>query len=138
MLLSRQFLAISLALCFGALNGQAPIPPHANINFHVPVDWKKAGATEFILRDFDRNSREAEKSMSQGYQPWRLDPANVAAACMMGFGAEGFADVFELADCLKVVKPKEEFALSIASRTLVVCLKYRKQVPIAYRVHVEQ
>ena len=59
------------------------------VNFTVPSDWEEVNYYLYTLKDFTKTYNYWREAMSEGHQPWRFDPVNVAAACLWDFGIRG-------------------------------------------------
>jgi len=61
-------------------------------NFEIPSDWKKVNSNLYVLRKFNKTFKQWDKFLSEGHQPWRLEPINTAAACLWDFGIKDRSD----------------------------------------------
>jgi len=118
--------------------GQAGGSHQVQAKFHIPNGWGKSGPGQFTLGDFKKAHAFWEEQLSHGHQPWRLEPASVAAACLWDFGIHDGGNDSDLANRLKVVKPGEVFRISIGSSTYTVTIKTERRIPIAVQVTVEK
>ena len=92
---------------------------------------------KFMLRDVDRERKSFETELNAGHQPWRLEPINVAAACLWNFGIQDGSSVFEFAKRMVVVKPGEQYALSAGPRTYTVSIETQRNIPIAVSLAIK-
>ena len=87
--------------------------PDIQVKFQVPKDWKEINNTTYVLKDFDKTLSYWEKELSSGHQPWRLEPANVAAACLWDFGINDGSTIDDFADRLKMLEDGDIYSLKI-------------------------
>jgi hypothetical protein len=108
------------------------------IKFQVPKDWKMVDRTTYILQDLNKTLSYWEKELSSGSQPWRLEPVNVAAACLWDFGIQDGTDIFNFSEHLKIVVEGEIYSLKTTKQSFVVYIKTGKQTPIAYKLELKE
>ena len=129
------FLSIALVICPASLFGQTQIP--IRVEIRTPKGWEKSGSTGFVIRDFDQELRSLENELKAGHQPWRLDPLNAAASCLWNFGIQDGTAIFEFAKRLVVVKPGEQYAVSVGSKTYTVSIRTQHSIPIAFELAIK-
>ena len=123
------FLSLSLA-------AQGALPAGVKVHFHIPKGWRRIGPSEVIHKNIAHEAKVVEKFVAQGHQPWRLDPASVAAICLVEFGIEGFPDAADMTEYLQPSKSGSEFGMTADSKTYIVSIKYVRQIPIAQSLRV--
>ena len=106
-------------------------------NFKIPSEWRKVNNNLYTLRHFGKTLKEWDKFLSEGHQPWRLEPMNVAAACLWEFGIDDNShDIFKFADRLTEIKENRLYMLKAGTRSYYVYVRMSKAIPIAYRLAI--
>jgi hypothetical protein len=109
------------------------------VKFKVPKDWKMMNSTTYVLKDFDKTLNYWEKELSSGHQPWRLEPSNVAAACLWDFGVKDESSVVDdFASRLTIIEAGKVYSLKTDQQTFVVYIKTEKKTPIAYKLEIKK
>ncbi len=108
------------------------------INFKVPEGWKKVNDDVFALANFDKTYLFWSSYLSQGHQPWRLEPPNAAVACLWDFGINDGTTVFQFADRLDEIKTNELYSLAVNTTTYMIYIRIKKHIPIAYKVEIRR
>ena len=133
----RLFLSSVLVCCSTIVFGQVQALSPIKVEMRTPKGWEKSGSMDFVLRDFDQKLRSLENELNAGHQPWRLEPINAAAACLWDFGIQDGSTAFEFAKRLVVVKPGEQYALSVGPRIYTVSIRTRRRIPIAVKLAIQ-
>jgi hypothetical protein len=106
-------------------------------NFEVPSDWKKVNSNLYVLRKFNKTFKQWNKFLSEGHQPWRLEPINTAAACLWDFGIKDNSDdIFKFANRLTEIKGNEVYMLKVGKRSYYIYIRVNKTIPIAYKLTI--
>ena len=130
-------LSVAGILASSIMQGQGTPLPAIQVSFQIPKGWRKSSSSLFRLSNPDQQSRYWESELTSGHQPWRMDPLNVAAACLWDFGIQDGSTIEMFAHRLVVQKPNKEYSLSVGSQTFIVSVQTRHRVPIAYRFTVQ-
>jgi hypothetical protein len=112
--------------------------PPIQIKFEVPKDWKMVDSNTYILQDFNKTINYWKKELSSGHQPWRLQPANVAAACLLDFGISDGSIIDDFADRLTIIEDRKIYSLKTDQQTFTVHIKIEDKTPIAYRLEIKK
>jgi hypothetical protein len=106
-------------------------------NFEVPSDWKKVNSNLYVLRKFNKTFKQWNKFLSEGHQPWRLEPINTAAACLWDFGIKDNSDdIFKFANRLTEIEANEVYMLKVGKRSYYIYIRVYKTIPIAYKLTI--
>ena len=135
-MLSLLFLSI-VAAGNSAEKGRGPDVRISEISadLKIPPDWKKVGKNIYTLKNFNKTLEEWNRFLSEGHQPWRLEPKNTAAACLLDFGvSDNSHDIFKFADRLTEVKESEVYVLKAGKDDYDVFVRVGKTIPIAYKL----
>jgi hypothetical protein len=106
--------------------------------FEVPKGWQMVNSSTYILKDFEKTVNYWEKELSFGHQPWRLEPANVAAACLLDFGIRNGSVIDDFAARLTVIEYGKIYSLKVNQQTFMVYIKTKKKIPIAYKLEIKK
>jgi len=107
------------------------------VNVQIPSDWKKINGNLYVLREFNKTFKQWNKFLSEGHQPWRLEPINTAAACLWDFGIKDNSDdIFKFADRLTEIKEDEVYMLKVGKRNYYIYVRVNKTIPIAYKLAI--
>lgn len=107
------------------------------VQFKTPSDWKKAGTSRYILKDFDKTSKAWHKFISEGHQPWRLEPINTAAACLWDFGIKDNSDdIYKFANRFIEIRENEIYMLKAGRISYYIYVRVDKTIPIAYKLEI--
>jgi hypothetical protein len=113
-------------------------PSAMQIKFEVPKDWKMVDSTTYILQDFNKTFNFSKKELLSGRQPWRLQPANVAAACLWDFGISDGSIIDDFADRLAIIEDGKIYSLKTDQQTFTVHIKTEDKTPIAYKFEIKK
>jgi hypothetical protein len=107
------------------------------VDFRVPPNWKKVGKNSYVLKNFGRTLEEWDKVLSEGHQPWRLEPKNAAGACLWDFGiSDNSHDIFDFADHLTEIRANRSYVLKAGKSSYYVFIRVTDAIPIAHRLVV--
>lgn len=107
------------------------------VNFEIPSDWKKVNGNLYVLKEFDKTFKAWHKFLSEGHQPWRLEPINTAAVCLWDFCIKDNSDdIFKFADRLTEIKENEVYMLKVGKRNYYNYVRVNKRIPIAYKLAI--
>jgi hypothetical protein len=143
MAMSKTFILISLLFllvvtegyCVETRGKQPAVFSDISVNFRIPENWKKINDNLFILKDFNETFTQWNKILSKGHQPWRLEPINIAAACLWDFGIKDNSDdIFKFADRLTEIKENKLFMLKDGKNKYLIYVRVKKTIPIAYKL----
>ena len=131
-------LFLTMLLCPVASFGHAQGPSVPKAELQIPKGWERSSPTRFTLKDFETAFRHWQKELDSGHQPWRMEPANAAAACLLDFGIQDSSDVLYLAQRLVVVQPGKQYRITLAATTYIISIKVKHRIPIAYKLSVQK
>jgi hypothetical protein len=107
------------------------------IDFRVPSNWKKVGKNSYALKNFGKTLEEWDKVLSEGHQPWRLEPKNAAGACLWDFGInDNSRDILDFTDHLTEIGANRSYVLKAGESSYYVFVRVADAIPIAYRLVV--
>ena len=108
-----------------------------NCNFRVPSGWKKVNNNLYILKNFSKTWKQYGGFLSEGHQPWRLEPINAAGACLWDFGIkDNSRDIFEFADHITEITENKLYVLKMRNRSYYVFVRVSDSIPVAYKLVV--
>jgi hypothetical protein len=106
-------------------------------NFKIPSGWKEVRNDVYVLKDLNKTLREWDKFLSEGHQPWRLEPTNTAAACLWDFGIEDNSrDIFKFAERLTTISENRLYMLKVRKSNYYVFVRVYGTIPIAYKLMI--
>ena len=108
--------------CDEKAGGADAVSAEVNCNFRVPPEWRKVTSNVYTLKNFTKTFKEWHRFLSAGYQPWRYESINAAAACLWGFGIRDNGFVFDFANRLAEIKENNVVCAWNAEKELL-CLR---------------
>ncbi len=129
-------MALLLALGFGSVRSQDSSLTGIEVNFHVPRNWRKVNDSVFVRTNYAQELARMSTALSEGHQPWRFEPANVAAACMWEFGITDSSTVLDFAERLTEIRHNEIYSVTTSSAEYIVHTRTKKKTLVAFRFEV--
>ena len=97
----------------------------------TPSGWVEISSGVFKLEHPERVREQSSAILAGGHQPWRLEPANIAAECLQAFGIDGPHDFIAFGAMLHPVQAHSIFQLQRPGLTYTVHIDNQSKVPVA-------